>query len=457
MKKLLALVLVTMLAVSVCSFAVAESKYPTQRTLYFGEAHNPDTVGELYSGGNKDPRLEEDWDGDEFGVIRFENMTAVENDYNVKVYGRVQTDLTDFFTNTTKEFDLVHTNGQNLIQWAKDGFLVDLKTIAPADHDVFTTMEAGQTIDVGLDGVYFLRPYGMDNTNLLAVNMDLLEDAGLEDPRELWERGEWTWEKFLEYCEALAQDLDGDGINDQYGFGGWPQETFDGFLMSTGAAIIDGPVAKFDSTEVGEVLELIEDMYVNRDVCAPFSWSHYPDMVFQYTQGNVGMSPMAVWMLSNNGCYLADGTGSADWTTIFCPYPVGPSGDAETNRMVQVGGDNYVYAIPAQAEDPERIFNAWYDIQNWFGGDLSLRDDPRLTGWWAYSTDRDPVNQDANLAWQVEALSRPQVEMHRAAGVDEYGWISNLMMGYETPAQIQESYKQLYQAYADSIFGAKAE
>ncbi len=45
-------------------------------------------------------------------------------------------------------------------------------------------------------------------------NRDLFDAAGLAYPSD-----DWTWEEFLATAQALTQDLDGDGVTDQYGLG----------------------------------------------------------------------------------------------------------------------------------------------------------------------------------------------------------------------------------------------
>lgn len=45
-------------------------------------------------------------------------------------------------------------------------------------------------------------------------------------------QGEWTWDKFLEYCDILTQDTDGDGTIDQWGLG--PRYKLQNFAYASG-------------------------------------------------------------------------------------------------------------------------------------------------------------------------------------------------------------------------------
>lgn len=54
---------------------------------------------------------------------------------------------------------------------------------------------------------------------LIIYNKTLFSEEGLKDPVELYEAGEWTYAKFLEYMAYFTRDTDGDGEIDQWGLG----------------------------------------------------------------------------------------------------------------------------------------------------------------------------------------------------------------------------------------------
>lgn len=56
-------------------------------------------------------------------------------------------------------------------------------------------------------------PY-QDNPNQLGYNPDLVQAAGLTQPRELWQKGQWTKEKYDEYVIKLTK---GEGANKVFG------------------------------------------------------------------------------------------------------------------------------------------------------------------------------------------------------------------------------------------------
>lgn len=61
--------------------------------------------------------------------------------------------------------------------------------------------------------------YAITSPYLVIYNVTAFEEEGLETPTELFNKGEWTYAKFLEYMEYFTRDLDGDGALDQWGIG----------------------------------------------------------------------------------------------------------------------------------------------------------------------------------------------------------------------------------------------
>lgn len=70
-----------------------------------------------------------------------------------------------------------------------------------------------------LDEYYVFTNSARTKPYLVAYYIPMFEDNALETPGELYAKGEWTWDKFIEYCDILTQDTDGDGKIDQWGLG----------------------------------------------------------------------------------------------------------------------------------------------------------------------------------------------------------------------------------------------
>ncbi len=339
-----------------------------------------------------------------------------------------------------------------------NGLLVDLKTIVPADHDLFTNQDVFSYLDLGDGKACVLQVQGnFSNTYPLGFNYQMVMDAGLEDPRDLYARGEWTWDKFIEYCQKLTQDTDGDNQTDQYGFCGFLNDSFRELCFSNGTTVAGGATETLSSAATGEVLQFLSDMYNKYNVCYPYdSYANGGDpsssMRNQYQEGNVAFFPIAVWIQNGNGNYPAEnnGIGNIEWDTAFVQWPVGPSGNAATNPGFNAI-DGQFFVIPAGVTDPEATFNFLYDLYNWFENDTDFRSDPATLNWWYNETGKEKEFKDANFEVQKWCLGHPGTEFLESLGTSlnlEY-----IMTGEYTPAQFQETYKQEVQDALTSMFG----
>ena len=94
------------------------------------------------------------------------------------------------------------------------------------------------------------------------VNTKLLNSLGLEHPQELARRGEWTWEKFREYCKAAT-----DPAKEQYGVACFmlasmlkTSNDFDYAVLGDDGLYHNGFTYETTKDKGMEILELIEDM-----------------------------------------------------------------------------------------------------------------------------------------------------------------------------------------------------
>jgi multiple sugar transport system substrate-binding protein len=108
------------------------------------------------------------------------------------------------------------------------------------------------------EGETYAFPYDL-STILLMYNKNLLDEAGVPYPT-----GEWTWDEFVDACQKLTQDTDGDGRVDQWGWllpnlAGW---TIDVPLSTNNARFVqeDGLQCLLDSPEAIETIQWLADL-----------------------------------------------------------------------------------------------------------------------------------------------------------------------------------------------------
>jgi hypothetical protein len=395
--------------------------------------------------------------------LKLENVRKIEEETGAKFYWQnltfegVKESINTSILAGSPDCDIYLVDLNFGIPAALNGLALDLKTVLPEDSDIFTDQVVARYLDLG-DGKASLikrveKASTVEATYPLGFNKQLLDNNNLEDPRDLYARGEWTWEKFIEYCQVLTQDTDGDGQIDQYGYGGFSDDTFGQLLMSNGAHIATGTTEELSSAATGETLQMVYDMYNTYKVCYPYdmeSDDHAATMRWTYTQGNVGFFPIAAWIAGEKADYDVNGDKGTTlaFDTIYVQWPVGPSGDAATNAGKVSAGEFYI--IPAGIPDPDKVYNILYDMWNWYDGDTTLRDDPEANAWWYGVTGKTEEIQNNNFDIMYDVGSRETFELWNNLGVS-YDFKS-LIGGSVTPAQFQETYKQQVQDALDAYF-----
>jgi len=170
------------------------------------------------------------------------------------------------------------------------------------------------------------------STFALYLNLDLIDQAGAEDPRELAAKGEWTWEKFDEVAQLITKNVDG-----AKGFGAnswWANWGY--FVNSAGGGFFneDRTQCALDSPESIAGLDFYQGMY-NSGAGVPFGEDAEPP----YKAGTVGMFVNGRWA-----------TPGAREITAFnwdvAPMPTGPA----PGRNWQFWG---AYVVNAATENPE--------------------------------------------------------------------------------------------------------
>lgn len=396
-------------------------------------------------------------------LMKFNNVPVIEEKYNCEFYWQnltyagVKESINTSILAGAPDCDIYLVDAGMAIPAQVNGLAIDLKTVLPEDHDLFTTQQNMTYLDLGDGKACIIKRVEaqeqVEATYPLGFNVQMLEEYNLEDPRDLYARGEWTWDVFIQYCQTLTQDTDGDGQIDQYGYCGYEYETLEQLMMSNGANIASGTTESLSSAATGEALQMMYDMYNTYNVCYPYDFDGDPSnsMRNQYTQGNIGFFPIAAWIASSNGDYdYGDSIGYyLSWDTAYVQWPVGPSGDASTNAGKNSTSGEY-YIIPAGVSDPETVVNVLYDYWNWYADDTSIRDDKQALNWWYGVTAREEELQNENFEVMKACGSITTFDLWSSMSIS-YD-IQGLIKGDVTPAQFQETYKQQVQDGLDAYF-----
>ncbi len=133
---------------------------------------------------------------------------------------------------------LVFTEGNACFpQYVTDGYFQPITEYVQADMGAAWMDEASMNSFLYCNDYYVFTNASKTKPYLVSFNKTIFEDNGLENPLELQEKGQWTWEKFIECMDLLTVDMDGDGIIDQWGLG--PRYKLGNFAYASGIFCVE--------------------------------------------------------------------------------------------------------------------------------------------------------------------------------------------------------------------------
>lgn len=387
--------------------------------------------------------------GDEsIAQARLDAVREIEDTYHVRIefvdltWNGLQDSMNHSIVEGKPDCDIYEVDMSFGIPAALNGYAIDLETVLSPDADLLSTQLVFKPSDIGLEhGVYLFATCSEEsafyNTNMLAYNKDMIEAAELEDPYELWKRGEWTWDTWKTYMKKLTRDVDGDGVTDVYGFSSRWDYLVTGLLLSNGASIASGATESISSDKTREVFRLIYDLY-NTERCArPWNSENFEDNVNAYTTGKVAMwiSSASLSAENNDIQLLGDREG-------WVPFPVGPSGDRTTNNT-KIASSGNAWMIPTGVENPVLVYQVFEDYTNWYHGDISLRDGD--LSWWV----NHALTHD-NYEVMKYCGSRGGFDLWNALNIDYQ--VPALLEGEITVDQFVDQNAELVQNALDAMF-----
>ena len=184
-------------------------------------------------------------------------------------------------------------------------------------------------------------------------NKTLFDEYGLPDLYELYENGEWNWDKFKEIAQMANVDKDNDGTIDIYGFNaradlGWC------YLYSNEAYIADktdtGMTVDLNDSRIIEALTAYQDFTTTvnyRPLNAEVD--DWDSLILSFVNGNSMMCLEEFWI---SYMYLSPVNGTAmadDWGWV--PFPMGASAE----EYSCYGKENGCRIILNGVDDPEQV------------------------------------------------------------------------------------------------------
>lgn len=192
-----------------------------------------------------------------------------------------------------------------------------------------TTAEDAYNVIVRVNDQTYGIP-GEMKYNLVLINKDMLDAAGLDVPSL-----DWTWDDYREYAEKLTS---GSGADTKYGsyFHSWGSCNLWGISSGKGGSTIfnDDKTLTFDNPNLAKFLQLRYDMENVDHSSTPLADVKALNMNYrdQFFNGNIAMLPMGTAMLSDIG----NEKYAHDFVTTFARQPLW---DKDGEHYNEAGGN----------------------------------------------------------------------------------------------------------------------
>jgi multiple sugar transport system substrate-binding protein len=230
-------------------------------------------------------------------------------------------------------------------QLASRGALLPLDDFIANDPDIdFDDFLPSARESFTYDGVVYALPENAE-TYGINYNATAFKDAGLPDPREQWEAGEWTNEQFLESSKALTS---GEGTSKKFGavFETWNSENW---VFNGGGRVLDDDLTVLiDQPEAYQGLQFAADL-ANVHGVSPNPLQYTPERgpLAQFQDGTAAQYLIGGWLIANFVDQIKD------FEYMTAGMPIGAGG--KTSK-VEISS----YAILKESRNPEA---AWEFIK----------------------------------------------------------------------------------------------
>jgi ABC-type glycerol-3-phosphate transport system substrate-binding protein len=378
----------------------------------------------------------------EIAQRRIDNMRRIEEKYNCRIeYVNPGSEALIDSLNTsvvagTPDYDIYLTQMSFGLPLALNGYFEDLSDIAKDYEDVNNSGNIITPFEIAGTNCFFSKSSININSNFLVYNSDMLKQLGIEDPNDLYQKGEWTWDKFEELCVASTQDTDNNGVTDIYGYGGDLTMTLTEFLASNNAVLVkeDNTEGVTDSKTL-EVYQFLSKLYNDDNAGRPIN-ADWGDNIYAWTQSKCVFAPTMMWILQT--------TEGINFNYRIVPWPKGPSGDG--TQAGQSFGDYFV--IPKGVKDADKVYQIMEEFFGWYGDDLDTRDSDTIELAEGCFLDEN----DVNTSFKIGEMGNGDIWTIVDTNYIISSIFSSVCISKDmTASQAVESNKQLFQDEIDSM------
>ena len=193
------------------------------------------------------------------------------------------------------------------------------------------------------NGHYYVIPYATADPLAITYSRAMLEEEGLDDPYELYQKGKWDWNAFMDMMQTFVNNGDGEEV--RYGCAGWFGQAL---IQSTGDTVVTYDGNKFTNNIMSpniERAELMMEEIANQGLYSSVWHGYFPN------DGSVLFYGMAPWHLADSNAKNPDGD------LFLVPFPKDPESDNYYLNM------NYAATMLVKNSDKGDAVAMWIKCQ----------------------------------------------------------------------------------------------
>ncbi|RAP76162.1 ABC transporter substrate-binding protein [Paenibacillus montanisoli] len=234
----------------------------------------------------------------------------------------------------------------------KQGLVLPLSDFTTADNDINNEQKHVTKLPAINGAEYAFNTPGVSAVGMY-YNRDLFKKLGLPDLQELYNNGEWNWDKFIEVAKQATTDSNNDGKKDTWGYSGWPVDAARHIGVTNGALFVNDTDLSlgFNDPKMAEALEFINRLYNKENVVKVKSGNKMDwNETNTFKDGDVAMSMNYDWNM-----------GDLTFEVGIVPNPAGPQSDGKYTfaNAAQNG-----YFIPKGVKDPQVVYQIFEELQD---------------------------------------------------------------------------------------------
>ncbi len=393
----------------------------------------------------------------EYGDAYYYSLKNACEKFNCKVEWVMDTQENHFSTFIQKSLagevyaDIITCHSWNYVS------LIDQGMILPTDEYIANSADPEmweQNLFVLNGKNWGLEPVRTQNYTpalFLLINTKMLDALGLEHPQALARRGEWTWDKFREYCAAAT-----DPLNETYGVGCFSLNAilksgnnFDYAVQDENGYWHNGFTYEKTKVQGLEMLELVQKMALeDKSILGVWTDSQgaLDDTLNAFKDGKLlfAFNPTVASLKKS---------GFEDYSVVTIPQ--GPSSTGLTETL-----DAFAFwAIPRETNfPPEALAAFWMEVQRTW--------DPADEDGY-YEADEDEIIDELwDKKWMTREDAQFMLEMGKTVKVQPAGSVTwgaliaetifgGVLRGEVTPAAVIEQTDGEMQSLIDATYNKK--